>query len=105
VTKLKANGKSFPEQLAETGAVSNTPAFEPYVPPEVVADFLAVERRQVLAWARADRIPAHPLGHGKRRVWRFRLSEVNAAVLSNRNEKENRLATGSPRSQKEHSHG
>jgi Helix-turn-helix domain len=78
----KANGKSFREQLAEIGAVSSTPAFEPYVPPEVVADFLAVERRQVLEWARADRIPAHPLGHGKRRTWRFRLSEVDAAVAS-----------------------
>jgi hypothetical protein len=87
----KTNDKSFPGQLAEaagpqfTGEVnspSTSPAFEPYVPPEVVADFLAVKRREILQWARAGLIPAHPLGHGKRRTWRFRLSDVNAAVLS-----------------------
>lgn len=92
---LKANGKSFPGQMAETGA-SSIPAFEPYAPPEVVADFLAVERRQVLEWARAGLIPAHPLGHGRRKIWRFLLSEVNAAVLSWNSPSRPIMPTGSP---------
>jgi len=92
----KANGKSFPEQLAETGAVSSAPAFEPYVPPEVIADFLAVERRQALEWARAGLIPAHPLGQGRRKIWRFLVSEVNAAVLSWNRPTRSIMPTGSP---------
>src|ERR1700722_4235065 len=56
--------------------------FEPYVDAETVARFLSVTRRQVLELARAGKIPAHPLQGSRRRVWRFKLSEVDAAVSS-----------------------
>jgi hypothetical protein len=58
--------------------------FEPFVDADVVANFLSLARRQVLEWARTGEIPAHPLGRGKRRTWRFRLSEVAGAVLSHK---------------------
>ena len=55
---------------------------EPFVDAEAVAAFLCIKRRQVLEMARAGKIPAHPLLGSRRKVWRFRLSEVDAAVVS-----------------------
>jgi excisionase family DNA binding protein len=55
---------------------------EPFVDASAVAQFLAITRRQVLELARSGRIPAHPLQGTRRRVWRFKLSEVDAAVVS-----------------------
>ena len=88
------NSQSFPEQVVEASTTPNL--LEPYVPPEGVAAFLDVKRRKVLEWARAGLIPAHPIGHGKRRTWRFRLSEVNAAVLSWNRPTRPIMPTGSP---------
>ena len=54
---------------------------EPYVDPATAAEFLAVTRARLLAMARSGQIPAHPLGlPGKRKQWRFRLSEIAQAV-------------------------
>jgi hypothetical protein len=53
---------------------------EPFVDATAVAGFLAITRRQALELARAGKIPAHPLGGGRRRTWRFRLGEVDQAV-------------------------
>jgi hypothetical protein len=36
----------------------------------------------VLEMARAGEIPAHPIGRGKRKTWRFRLSELADAIAS-----------------------
>ena len=53
---------------------------EPYVDADMAAAFLSLRRRRVLELARRDLIPAHPLGEGCRKVWRFRLSELDAAM-------------------------
>jgi hypothetical protein len=37
---------------------------------------------RVLELARQGAIPAHPLGDGQQKVWRFRLSEIAAAMGS-----------------------
>lgn len=56
---------------------------EPYVDADAVAAFLSVERRQVLEMTRKGIIQAHPLGTGRsRRIWRYKLSEVDATVVS-----------------------
>jgi excisionase family DNA binding protein len=55
---------------------------EPFVDASTVAGFLAITRRQVLELARTGKIPAHPLLGNRRKVWRFKLSEVDAAVAS-----------------------
>ena len=57
---------------------------EPFVDAVVVGDFLQLRKRRVLELARQGVIPAYPLGNGSRRVWRFRLSEVAAALGSSR---------------------
>ena len=57
--------------------------FEPFVDAIAVAGHLKVTRRQVLEMTRYGVIPGHPLGTGsKRRVWRYKLSEIEAAVRS-----------------------
>lgn len=53
---------------------------EPFVDARKAAEFLHVSRRRILELARAGEIPAYPLGQGKRRVWRFRLSELACAM-------------------------
>jgi hypothetical protein len=49
---------------------------EPFVDAAKAAEFLSIKPRRLLDLARAGKIPAHPLGDGKRRVWRFRFSEL-----------------------------
>jgi hypothetical protein len=81
--------------------VSGTKApLEPFVAADVVAEFLGITRRQVLDWARANVIPAHPLGCCKKRIWRFRLSEITADVLSRHPPRATTMPSGSPRSQR-----
>ena len=77
-------------------ASQNTLAPEPFVDADVVAIFLSLERRLVLDWARCGDIPAHPLGRGKRRTWRFRLSEVAEAVISHKEPNQSTILPGSP---------
>jgi len=55
---------------------------EPFVDAETAAEFLNLRRRRVQELARKGLIPAHPIGNGCRRVWRFRLSEVASALSS-----------------------
>jgi excisionase family DNA binding protein len=82
---------------------------EPFVDVDTAAEFLVITRRHLLELARAGEIPAHPIGGGRRKTWRFRLSEIADAIST-----ENRTSTapkpdiigvGSPRSRKEQSHG
>jgi excisionase family DNA binding protein len=55
---------------------------EPFVDATAVAQFLSIARRQVLELARAGELPAHPIGSGRRRTWRFKLSEVDQMIAS-----------------------
>ena len=56
-------------------------ALERFVDADEAATFLSLTRRRILELARAGKLPAHPIGDGARRVWRFRLSEL-ANVLT-----------------------
>ncbi len=55
---------------------------ERFVDPITAAQFLSIRPRRLLELARAQALPGHPIGQGKRRVWRFRLSELAASVSS-----------------------
>lgn len=61
--------------------INDTP--EPFVDVERAAEFLSVKPRFLLARARSGEVPAHPLGSGQRRIWRFRLSELSRALEAN----------------------
>jgi excisionase family DNA binding protein len=51
---------------------------EAYRSAEEVALFLLVHPKTILRMAREGKIPAHPFGDGRRRRWRFLISEVDA---------------------------
>jgi excisionase family DNA binding protein len=55
----------------------NQNSLEQYVSPEEAAAFLKINRLKIIRMARSGSVPAHPLGIGKRRQWRFKLSELD----------------------------
>jgi hypothetical protein len=65
----------FPIQIARERTV-----IEPFVDAIQGAEFLGIRPRRLLEMARAGKIPGHPIGHGKRKTWRFRLSELAEAM-------------------------
>jgi hypothetical protein len=88
---------------------------EPYVTADDIAAHLKITRRQVLEMSRRGIIPGHPLGIGaSRRIWRYKVGEVETAIASGSRELFGLLNThdladhparrtmlvGSPRSQK-----
>jgi len=56
--------------------------FEPFVDAERAATFLAMSRKTLLAMARKGKLPGHPVGDGQRRVWKFRVSELDSWMKS-----------------------
>lgn len=50
--------------------------FEPFVDAERAALFLDMRRKTLLDLARKGKVPGHPVGDGQRRMWKFRLSEL-----------------------------
>jgi hypothetical protein len=58
-------------------------SFEPFVDAIKAGNFLSLRPRRILELARARQLPAHPVGLGKRKQWRFRLSELANAVSTN----------------------
>jgi len=63
-----------------TNSASNM--FENFVDADEAGKFLSLTRRRVLDLARAGHLPGHPIGNGAKRVWRFRLSEIAAAITT-----------------------
>jgi excisionase family DNA binding protein len=53
---------------------------ESFVDAQKTAEFLSITRRHLLELARKGAIPAHALGDGRRRLWRFRLSELADSI-------------------------
>lgn len=50
---------------------------EGFVDAAKAAEFLTLRPRRVLEMARDGKLPAHPLGSGRRKTWRFLLSELH----------------------------
>ena len=51
---------------------------EHFVDATKAAEFLSMDRRTLIRWAREGIVPGHPLGAGVRRIWRFRLGELSS---------------------------
>jgi hypothetical protein len=49
------------------------------------ASILKMNSRTLVNWARCGYVPAHPIGEGKRRIWRFFESELLEWVKEQRN--------------------
>ena len=72
--------------MSGSGQNREEPVIEPFVDALQGAEFLAIRPRRLLEMARAGDIPAHPIGGGRRRTWRFRLSELADSVATNERE-------------------
>jgi excisionase family DNA binding protein len=48
----------------------------PLLNPDQAAKILQMDRRTLVYWARRGYVPAHPMGEGKRKLWRFVESEL-----------------------------
>ena len=44
--------------------------------PREAAEYLSLDEKTITRWARKGYIPAHPLGEGKRKFWRFMEHEL-----------------------------
>jgi hypothetical protein len=49
------------------------------------ARVLKMDSRTLVCWTRRGYVPAHPLGEGKRRIWRFFESELLERVENHEN--------------------
>ena len=58
------------------------------------AQILRMDKRTLVRWARIGYVPAHPLGEGKRKLWRFREHELLVWVEAREAVKKATGATG-----------
>ncbi len=90
--------------------MNSTIQVEPFVDANTVAAHLKTTRRQVLEMTRRGTIPGYPLGTGSsRRVWRYKLSEIDDCLTARGRKKSleaafcqheisSKISIGSPRS-------
>jgi excisionase family DNA binding protein len=71
--ELMASSGSTEEIAGNNGART----FERFVGPDGAAEFLGFSPKTLQKWAREGKIPAHAFGNGRRRYWRFLLSELD----------------------------
>jgi excisionase family DNA binding protein len=50
---------------------------EPYIEAERAARHLSISRKTLLRLARSGAVPAHGIGQGRKKMWRFRISELD----------------------------
>jgi excisionase family DNA binding protein len=77
---LQDKQASRKEKLRSMATTRPSPSSFPreyYVCAADAAKFLSIHPRTLLQLARKGSVPAHPLGDGSRRVWRFLLSELD----------------------------
>ncbi len=53
--------------------------------PKEAAGFLGLDDRTMIRWARQGYLPAHPMGEGKRKFWRFFEHELLAWLYGQSN--------------------
>jgi excisionase family DNA binding protein len=53
--------------------------------PGAAAAYLGLDVKTITRWARQGYLPAHPLGEGKRKFWRFLESELSAWLAARTN--------------------
>ena len=57
---------------------------KPMTPTEA-ADFLGFDVKTIARWARQSYLPAHPVGEGKKKYWRFFESELREWLANKTN--------------------
>jgi hypothetical protein len=77
---------------------------EQFVDARIAAEFLAITRKYLLKLSRLQIVPAHPIGIGCRRQWRYRISELSEWALAQKAPRPDN-DDGSPRSQQGEKNG
>jgi Helix-turn-helix domain len=85
LTAVSSSANAF-DQMAAEGATSHSskpdvnriPSPERFIDACEAADFVKLNRKTLLRFARQGSVPAHPLSCNKRRKWRFLISELDA---------------------------
>jgi len=54
--------------------------------PKSAAAFLGLDEKTITRWARKGYLPAHPLGEGKRKFWRFLENELSDWLAAQTNQ-------------------
>jgi len=54
-----------------------TTHFEPYVSVEKAAEYLDIAPKTLMEKARKGEVPAYPWGNGMRKIWRFKISQLD----------------------------
>jgi helix-turn-helix protein len=72
----RLENESEPPNSQKLGVIGNHGS-EPFIDPGKAAQFVQLNRKTILRFAREGSIPAHPLSGDKRRIWRFLLSELD----------------------------
>ncbi len=65
--------------------VSPSTSKRPLTPVET-AEYLGLDDKTITRWARQGYLPAHPLGEGKRKFWRFFKCEIDAWMIEKTNQ-------------------
>lgn len=79
-----------PDLNMSTVPIDRLQPVTPWLSADEAATHLRETRKGILHLARTGKLPAHPIGDGQRRRWKFRRDELDA-WLSSRN---NGVATG-----------
>ena len=66
-----------PLNSQKLGVIGNHES-EPFIDPGKAAQFVQLNRKTILRFAREGSIPAHPLAGNRRKKWRFLISELDA---------------------------
>jgi excisionase family DNA binding protein len=53
--------------------------------PKNAAEYLGLDEKTITRWARCGYLPAHPLGEGKRKFWRFLEPELEEWLAAKSN--------------------
>ena len=65
---------------------NNSPLTSRPMTPKTAAEYLGLDEKTITRWARCGYLPAHPLGQGKRKFWRFFESELAAWMVAKTNQ-------------------
>ncbi len=87
-----------PVSRDDTTTVHNAQA-EHFVAADVAAAFLSITHKYLLKLSRLGLVPAHPIGIGSRKQWRYRISELAEWALAQRAAGPDNVS-GSPRASK-----
>jgi len=69
-------------------ATSSTHTINRPLSPREAAEYLGLDEKTITRWARQRYLPAHPLGEGKRKFWRFLQSELTEWLAAKTNQQE-----------------